>query len=206
MAGQRPGLTRYAQRMTPPLHWPSFLRQIYALEQSWNAHKVTYPRDDAVPWLPLPIPQFISMLTDAVMAAPTRWEMTDRAPGGPAAGTFLDVGCGPGTKVRLAEALFGLKGHGIDIVPAFIADARSCGVAATLADAFTYGHYDYYDIIFANRPSTMQDELEKIVAEGVAPGCVLVAANWRHDPKEYGLDCVAMEYERPVCGVWKRPE
>lgn len=184
-----------------PQHWPSFLRQIHALEQSWNAHRVTYPRDDAVPFLPFPIPQFISMLADAVMAAPTTWseELGVSAPV-----TFLDVGCGPGTKVRLAEALFGMKGYGIDIVPAFVAEAQGVGVSAILYDAFYYADYGKYDILWVNRPSTLQDDLEKIICEGMRGDAVLMAGNWRHDPAEFGLEMVAQEYERPVCGVWRK--
>lgn len=193
--------------MSQPHHWPSFLRQINAVEQSWNAHKVTYPRDDAVHWLPFPIPQFISMLTDAVMAAPARWELHpgDKAATGPARPTFLDVGCGPGTKIQLAQALFSLDGYGIDIVPAFVAEAQQSGVKAGLIDAFLFNSYDAFDILFVNRPSTLQDDMEKIVCEAMASECVLIAANWRHDPAEFGLEPVAVEYERPVCGVWRKP-
>jgi SAM-dependent methyltransferase len=195
---------------SPPTHWPSFLRQIYALEQSWNAHKVRYPREDAVHFLPFPIPQFISLLTEAVQAAPTRWDQNHdggpREEFRPARNTFLDVGCGPGTKIQLAQALFGLQGYGIDIIPAFIAEAQQAGVKAGLIDAFDFNSYDAFDIVFANRPSTLQDKLEKLLAQSLAPQCVLIAANWRHDPAEFGLEMIAKEYERPVCGVWRKPE
>ena len=186
-----------------PQHWPSFLRQIHALEQSWNAHKVSYPRDDAVHFLPLPIPQFISLLTDAVMAAPVRW---DSDGGGALQSTFIDVGCGPGTKARLAQELFGLEVYGIDIVPAFVAEARSMGLTADVMDAFREPAYSEFDIVFVNRPSALQDELEQLICERVGHGCVLMAANWRHDPEEFGLQAVVREYERPVCGVWRKPE
>lgn len=186
--------------MSEPVHWPSFLRQVCALEASWNTLKVDYPRDDAVHFLPLPIPQFISMLTDAVMAAPTWWGARSE----PMQTTFIDVGCGTGTKLLLAQALFDVAGCGIDIVPEFIAAARQSGLKADLADAFEYETYDVFDIVFANRPSTLQDELEKLICDRMRPGAVLMAANWRHDPQEYGFEVAAMEYERPVCGVFRK--
>lgn len=187
-----------AQHVT---HWPSFLRQIHALETSWNTIKVSYPREDAVPFLPFPIPQFISMLTDAVMAATISVPGKDGLP----ASTFLDVGCGIGTKVRLAEAMFGVRGFGIDIVPSFVAEARQSGVSSAVIDAFDFSEYGQFDIIFANRPSTLQDDLEKLICGSMSRGAVLMAANWRHDPAEFGLEGVALEYGRPVCGVWRRP-
>lgn len=187
--------------MTQPAHWPSFLRQVYAIEASWNALKVTYPREDAVHFLPLPIPQFVAMLTDAVMAAPTWWGGDHE----PMQTTFLDAGCGTGTKLMLAEALFGVAGCGIDIVPEFIAAARQSGLKADLIDAFEFGAYDAYDIVYVNRPSTLQDELEKLICDRMRPGAVLLAANWRHDPAEFGFEAVAVEHGRPVCGVWRKP-
>lgn len=190
--------------MAPQLHWPSLLRQLHALEQSWNAHKVHYPREDAVPFLPFPIPRFITMLADAVMAAPTRWSASAQEHGA-VVPTFIDVGCGPGTKIRLAEQMFGLDGYGIDIVPAFVAEAQSCGVKAGLIDAFEFNSYDAFDIVFANRPSTQQDELEKLICGAMRDGAVLMGANWRHQPAEFGLEPVAVEYGRPVCGVWRKP-
>lgn len=180
--------------MPPPQHWPSFLRQIHALEQSWNTLKVSYPRDDAVPFLPFPIPQFISMLADAVMAV--------QSGDGPV--RFLDVGCGTGTKGQLAAALFGLEPNGIDIVPSFTAEARAAGVAASTVDAFKFPNYDQFHILWVNRPSTLQDELEPLICGKMAGQAVLMAANWRHDPSEFGLEMVAVEYGRPVCGVWRK--
>lgn len=186
----------------PDVHWPSYLRQIHALEQSWNTFKVDYPRGDAVPFLPLPIPQFIVLLADAVMAAPVSWDVN-----GPKPVRFLDAGCGTGTKALLAQKLFGLESYGIDIVPAFIAEARASGLRADVIDAFDFGSsYSTFGIVFANRPSTLQDELEPLITEAMAPGAVLMAANWRHSPAEYGFEIVTMEIERPVHGVFRKPQ
>lgn len=192
-------------RYMPEHHWPSLLRQIYALEASWNAHKIAYPREDAVHWLPLPIPQFIALLTDAVRAAPTTWEAEPNSMSGHARQTtFIDVGCGPGTKARLAQAMFGLDVTGIDIVPEFVSEAQALGIKAGCIDAFDFNSYDHFDIVFANRPSTLQDEMETRIMTMMAPQTVLIAANWRNSPASYGFEVITMEYERPVCGVFKK--
>jgi SAM-dependent methyltransferase len=176
--------------------------------------------------MPFPIPQFITLMADAIMAAPPSqgpgnfaMRMDDEPYGPP---KFLDVGCGPGTKVRLAEALFGVRGYGIDIVPRFVAEAQAHGVNARLADAFTFGgdpdggdpallsslslnNYSGYQIVYVNRPSSMQDELEGLVMERMASDAALIAVNWRNDPGKQGWIPQAQEYGEPVCGVWIKP-
>jgi SAM-dependent methyltransferase len=209
---------------SPGTHWPSFLRELDATEQAWRQHQVQYPRSDAVPWMPFPIPQFITLLADAVMAAPPSQGASgamfaaqgDYEPYGPP--KFLDVGCGPGTKIRLAEAMFGLRGYGIDIVPRFVAEAQAHGVKAMLADAFEFGgppgepggltsmrSYADYQIVLVNRPSSLQDELEGLVMKRMASDSVLIAVNWRNDPGKHGWILQSQEYGDPVCGVWIKP-
>jgi hypothetical protein len=118
------------------------------------------------------------------------------------------VGCGFGTKILLAEAMFGLNAWGIDIVPAFVAASQQAGAQATVCDAFEYTGYGDFGIVFVNRPSTLQDELEKLVCERMSSQSVLMAANWRHDPAEFGFRAVDIEWtgnEGPKCGVWRKP-
>jgi SAM-dependent methyltransferase len=205
------------------VHWPSFLRELQATEQAWNASPVRYPREDAVPWLPFPIGQFVTLLTEAVAVAPPSGgaPMALEEPYGTV--RFLDVGCGVGTKVRLAEALFGLSGYGIDIVSRFIAEARAHGVKALEKDAFdmpekgapmttvALGYADF-QIVYVNRPSSLQDELESLIMDRMAQDAVLIAVNWRHDPVESGWFTQYQEYgqpvmgmKAPVCGVWIKP-
>lgn len=199
-----------------PTHWPSFLRELQATEQSWNSTPVRYPREDAVPWLPFPLSQFVTLLTEAVMVAPPSSgnPIINEDPYGSV--RFLDVGCGPGTKVRLAEALFGVRGYGIDIVSRFIHEAQAHGVRAILKDAFDFPAkgepmtgsalgYSDFQIVYVNRPSALQDDLEKLVMERMASDAVLIAVNWRHDPGKDGWFMQHQEYGDPVCGVWVKP-
>lgn len=193
------------------VHWPSFLRELNATELAWKTYEVRYPREDAVPWMPYPMSQFVVLMTDAIMAAPPHhggphtpmMGRLDDEPWGPP--WMLDVGCGPGTKIRLAEAMFGVKTYGIDIVPRFIAEAQAHKVRATVADAFDFGQYENFQIVMVNRPSGLQDELESLIMEKMASDAVLIAINWRNNPAKDGWITVSEEFGEPVCGVYVKP-
>lgn len=187
-----------------PFDWPLFLRKLDAREHYWNARRITYPRPDAVPFMPYSMQLFAALLMDAVMNLPGRFAYdpfgrTRRA-------RFLDVGCGPGTKMQLAEQLFSLDVRGIDIVPEFIAEARSYCLDAEVADAFDYADYDQAAIVLVNRPSGLQDDLEKLVMSRMAPGALLIAINWRNEPGRAGWRTISQEYGEPVRGVWAKPD
>jgi SAM-dependent methyltransferase len=204
-----------------PTHWPTFLRELDAAEQTWRQWDVRYERPDAVPFMPYAIPDFVKLLTEAVAACarPRNDSLSPYyEPLPPGAITFLDAGCGPGTKCRLAAAMFGLKVRGIDIVPRFVGEAQSHGVDAIVADAFEFfapddqpngtfrGSIHRYDIILVNRPSGLQDELEPLIMDAMAPDAVLIAVNWKHDPaKERGWMPHYQEYGEPVAGVFIKP-
>jgi SAM-dependent methyltransferase len=196
-------------------HWPSFLRELKATESAWNDVPVRYPREDAVHWMPFQLGQYVTLLTEAVAVAPPPPPMltATEEPGQP---RFLDVGCGPGTKVRLAQAMFGLNAYGIDIVPRFISEAQAHGATCLLRDAFEFpargepmvtGAWGYADfqIVYVNRPSALQDELEHLVMERMAPDSVLIGVNWHNNPEKDGWLPVFLEYGTPVCGVWIKP-
>jgi SAM-dependent methyltransferase len=195
------------------VRWPGFLRELDAVERAWNSREVHYPREDAVHWMPYAIPQFVSLLTEAVMVAPQRSKYLFSV--GPA--RFLDVGCGPGTKMRLAAEMFGLDTYGIDIVPRFIHEALAYGCKAALMDAFDFPEHPFpdqgepamgyaaFDIVYVNRPSGLQDELESLIMDRMSSDAVLVAVNWRNSPGKAGWVPVSEEYGEPVCGVWMKP-
>jgi SAM-dependent methyltransferase len=199
-------------------HWPSFLRELKATESAWNDVPVRYPREDAVHWMPFQLGQFVTLLTEAVAVTPPPPPMltATEEPGQP---RFLDVGCGPGTKVRLAQAMFSLNAFGIDIVPRFISEAQAHGAWCMLKDAFEMPErggratvdpwgYDDFQIVYVNRPSANQDELEHLVMERMAPDSVLIGVNWRNDPGKDGWLLAYQEYGSPgtpVCGVWIKP-
>jgi SAM-dependent methyltransferase len=187
-----------------PVYWPSFLRELDSTERAWNNRTLRYPRGDAVPWLPFPRSQFIALLADAVEAAPLR---VGKIAGGGSfvAPRFLDVGAGTGTKIRLAHALFGVEGYGIEIVPELVAEARAHGVKVDLADAFGWEAYDQADIVYLNRPSTLMKQMEATVMDGMASGSVLMMVNGRCDPGTQGWTLVSREWGEPTHGCWIKP-
>lgn len=192
--------------MTDPVFdWPLFLRQLDMREHAWNGRRVTYARSDAVPFMPYPLPRFTGFLMEAVQAL--RGAACYTSDGHPATPAFLDVGCGPGTKMLLARQMFGLSVAGIDIAPEFIAEARYWELDAEVADAFDYKSYDQFDIVLVNRPSGRQDELEHVIADRMRPGGILIALNWRNDPARWGWHTVSQELGGPIiCGVWAKPD
>ncbi len=199
------------------VHWPSFLRELTATETAWNSTPVKYPREDAVHWMPFPLGQFVTLLTEAVMVAPPNLTIDTGAYGTP---RFLDVGAGPGTKVRLASALYGLNTYGIDIVPRFVHEAQAHGAAVMLKDAFAFPEhgtpvsteawgYADFQIVYVNRPSALQNELENLIMERMATDAVLISVNWHNDPAASGWYTQYQEYGgqpgAPICGVYIKP-
>jgi SAM-dependent methyltransferase len=204
------------------IHWPSFLRELDAAERTWNTRDVSYPRDDAVHWQPYAVPSFVALLTEAMTCAPYRqysqvgW-LEAASDWSPDALRMIDVGCGPGTKLRLAQEMFGLNVYGIDLVQRFVDEAMHYGIRAQCVDAFElpehgskgtatpWGYADF-DIVYVNRPSGLQDELEPLIMERMAPSAVLVAVNWRNNPGKSGWASQYEEFGEPVCGVWVKPQ
>jgi SAM-dependent methyltransferase len=168
--------------------------------------------------MPFQLGQYVTLLTEAVAVSPPGPSFTSQplSSGAYDQPRFLDVGCGPGTKVRLAQALFGLNAYGIDIVPRFISEAQAHGAACLLKDAFEFpargapsstdawGYADF-QIVYVNRPSTLQDELEHLVMDRMASDSVLIGVNWHNNPEKDGWLPVFLEYGTPVCGVWIKP-
>src|ERR1700722_393906 len=96
-------------------------------------------------WQPYSLESFITMCRVVADAYP---------PG--VTPSFLDPGCGIGTKVYVAKTVFGWEATGFDIVPEYIDVARNkLGLkpdSADLGDVDTFKHYDLFDIVYLSRP------------------------------------------------------
>ncbi|MGA2412738.1 MAG: class I SAM-dependent methyltransferase [Candidatus Binataceae bacterium] len=100
---------------------------------------------------------------------------------------FLEVGCGPGTKLVLANKVFGLEVSGFDVDAQYIKDAADLLVSQTLIDfqvrvddAEDFDDYGLFDIVFLNRPLRDYDrqlQLEQHVMSRMGNGAVLILAN-----------------------------
>lgn len=145
----------------------SMISTVITLEREWMTRPAG--RDDLaryLPWMPFSWPDFVALVAEALP------ETTgDR---------FLDVGCGIGTKLLLAEEIFGLDVRGVERVPEFVKEARQCGLIVAEADALGWDGYGEFDIVFFNRPfhdNDVQAQLEQQVWADMKSGAVVIAVN-----------------------------
>ena len=124
-----------------------------------------------VPWIPFPVHDFIALVAEAMP------ETTgDR---------FLDVGAGVGSKVMLADCVFGLNAMGIERVPEYATEGWRHGIALSVVDALGWSHYGEYDLIFINRPladSGEEAKLEAQVWSDMRSGAVVIGVNLEAQP------------------------
>jgi SAM-dependent methyltransferase len=124
-------------------------------------------------------------------------------------GKFLDVGCGPGTKMLLAQEIFGLDVHGIELNPEMAAKANEQFPDRVITgDALNGdGLYTVQDIIWLYRPfkdGTKEDELERLIMHRMKPGAILVGGAWEMSDKPKGWHTVVDDWEIGR-GAWKKP-
>ncbi len=172
------------------IEWPYFLSQITRIEREWLG-KGDHGTYQFLPWMPYSVSRFVMYLTDAVAASP-----------GP---MFLDVGCGPGSKILLASALFGLDAFGFDRVPEYVKAALDNGAPAVQADALTYPAYHEVDIVYLNKPchGSLEAQLERKIFEEMKPGAVIIMCNAAVRPPD-DWEPVALEWDMNS-GVWRKP-
>ena len=135
------------------------------LEAWWHDRPVEGVLPGCLPWLPYSLTQFRVLLAEAVQAARGR--------------TFLDAGCGIGTKC-LEAGNRGLLAAGMDIVLVYLAQAALLNVACFCADARTWNGYSSWDIVYLNHPLADDSEealLERYVQDQMRPGQVLMTVN-----------------------------
>lgn len=155
----------------------STIAVVKELDEEWRRRDAG--RDDLatyLPWMPFSWPEFIALVAEALP------ETTGDK--------FLDVGSGPGSKMMLAEAIFGLDVHGVERVPEYVKAARQRGLQVDEADAFGWDGYGDYDLVFFNRPfhdELRQRELEQQVFRDMKPGAVVIAVNLIVPPSSWYL-------------------
>jgi SAM-dependent methyltransferase len=147
------------------------LAGITSLELSWLNRVAISERDKYFDWQPADPAIFMQLLELCLPHVP------------PGNLTFLDAGCGIGTKCLLA-AQSGLAAYGIDRVPEYLEEAARLGVDCELALAEDYQHYADFGLVYCNHPMVCgpgcEDEavLEHYIHVQMAPGSVLMFANY----------------------------
>lgn len=133
-------------------------------------------RDKSYADIPLPGDLFVELLTTAQRL------LLAQGHAGPM--RFLDVGCGAGSKLVIANGAFE-KVHGFDFNPAYVEKGRAflqrCGLpdaGIQRADALDYDDYGAWDVIYFYRPlkdPTLAARMEARVLEQARPGAVIIA-------------------------------
>lgn len=166
------------------------------IEREWKG-KIT-PPDGSTGWMPSDPAQFLVLLIEAITESPE------------GANEFLEIGCGPGTKMLLAQEIFGLRAYGIDSEHEYIKAAWELGLTAEPADALGWGAYGDFGIVFFNRVfhgtgegAVKQAQLEAQVWADMAPGAVVIAMNLLDKPPSSWL-IVTDDWEARQ-GVWIKP-
>jgi SAM-dependent methyltransferase len=135
---------------------------------------------------------------------------------------FLDVGCGPGTKMQIAESLFGLSAYGIeiDLDMAAQAKARFGGASVIQDDALTSEaalrlYYPSADVIWLYRPFrdvVHEKKLEDLIIANMKRGAILAGGSWETDLPALGWepivdDCILSPdgTMRIWRGAWMKP-
>ena len=160
------------------------------------------PRHDPVvtPWMPYRPADFVSII----------WECLPELITGCC---FLDVGCGPGTKMQIARDLFGLSVSGLEIDAEMAKLAAGIGHVACI-DASEFKAYQFYDLIWLYRPfrdARLEYELEKRITGQMKPGAILAGSSWETDPGALGWqpvvdDCLLSPDGRNsiIQGAWQK--
>lgn len=118
------------------------------LEAAWLPTELS-KHPEFFDYQPTPMPTFVEDLEVAIRHA--------------SGSRYLEVGCGIGTKMIIAQAA-GLEVHGIESREQYVATARHLCPEATIeiADARHYGNYRAFDIVFCYRPLISEDGMERL--------------------------------------------
>lgn len=126
---------------------------IQVLETRWLPE--TEEIEGSYAWESLPMQEFIPGLEESLVVPP---------------GKFLDVGCGIGSKLLVAQS-YGFQVSGLEVRPEYVSVARIiCPNAdVILGDAMEFTRYGEYDFIYCYRPfkeDSKEDQLEdRIIAQ-----------------------------------------
>ena len=147
------------------------------------------------PWMPFNLYDFVALLAEALPEA-----LSDEAAGH----QFLDIGCGPGSKLLVARDVFGLSVTGFDIADQLVTAARERGFDVRACDAASWD-YSGYGIVMFNRTykdNARQAALEQRVWDQADPGTVVICAHLDAPPP--GWIPVVDDWDARR-GAWKKP-
>ena len=130
-------------------------------------------KEEEYDFIPFQCGSFVDMLIEASL-----YFKMDRSK------KFLDVGCGPGTKVILANVLF--DAHGIELRRSAVETANNyfCLKNVFQGDALKCEKYGEYDLLYFYRPlksPSLQLALEEVIFEQMKPGALIAPMHTEMD-------------------------
>lgn len=156
------------------------------------------------PWMPYQPADFIGIIWEALP------EMTGNY--------FLDVGCGPGTKMSIASELFGLDVQGVEIDAEMAAEASKLFPGrihqgdALLRSQFFYDSHDFIWLYRPFRDAAHERFLENKIIAAMKPGAILAGSGWETDVAKLGWqpivdDCLQSPdgTAQIIRGAWQKP-
>lgn len=157
----------------------ALFRHIHRLEEALIprvSEKATY-REGRYPCIHMGPDSFIKMVTRAKSLFDNLYNLRYDSPFPP---KFLDVGCGIGARISLAQVL-GFEGYGLEINPTYYKVAihrlRLPKNRIFNVDARAFDNYKMFNIIYFYCPMAdhrLQLELEEAVYQGAREGAILI--------------------------------
>lgn len=187
-----PALTVTPDRDQPFRAAAAVIRDVQKTEHQWFSQGD--PKSPVLPWMPFQPADFLSIVFECVP------ELAGRG--------FLDVGCGPGTKMLLASHFYGLNACGIEIVPEMAKAAGQHGEVwnddALAAPPGTYAHWDLIWLYRPFRDRLLEEQLEARIMDEMQPGAILAGGGWELCPAAIGWLPVMDDWELRR-GAWMKP-
>jgi hypothetical protein len=172
--------------------------EVMDYEYDFRRHGTRKADDPRLPWMPFQPASFIGYI----------WESMPLIKGS----FFLEVGCGPGTKMRIADEMFGLDPHGIEYDKAMAQVAGAYGQVIegdALSDEWVGEWYRQADIVWLYRPfrdPDLERQLEDRVIGAMKPGAILAGGAWETEVPDLGWNIVVDEWDFPMRhGAWQKP-
>jgi SAM-dependent methyltransferase len=148
------------------------LDEIAALEQEWIGKVQVSQSETYFDWQPSPVGLFTQLLEECLPYVQAGNQ------------TFLDVGCGIGTKCLIA-ASYGLSVSGIDRVSDYIDESARLGIVTQQMLIEDFADYADYGLVYVNHPRKDQEgeaDLERQIQDHMSMGSVLLAINYGVSP------------------------
>lgn len=167
------------------------IRAVQETEHQWL--RAGDAKSPYLSWMPFQPGEFLSILFECVPQLYGR--------------EFLDIGCGPGTKMQLAAHFFGMETRGIEVVTEMARAAQVHGEVlpydALKAPANFYAEFDLVWMYRPFRDKDLQFQLDCRVMKEMKPGAILAGGQWEVCPADLGWQPVVDDWELRR-GAWMK--